>query len=258
MSRFTVFALDRIPEIKESDDLGDIILTALGDNPLKDGDIIAVAHKIVSKAEGRMVSLEGVSPSEAAYEYARRSNKDPRVIELVLQESENVLYCGAGGPIIVRHKLGLVCANAGVDVSNSEQEYAVLLPVDPDASAKKLRERLETAFAVRIGVLILDTHGRAFREAACGIAIGASGVRLLKSYVGEKDRGGRVMQSSVEAQGDELAAAATLVMGQGMEGRPVAVIRGFEEAIGEDVAANLVRPVSRDVFVQALQKNKNT
>lgn len=257
MAELSIYAPENIPEIRRGDSVSARILDALADFPLRTGDILAISHKIVSKAEGRMFDLGEIAPSREAEQYAALLKKDPALIQLILDESEEVLWAEhPGGPMICRHRRGYVCANAAVDCSNTMENHAVALPLDPDLSARKIRGEIEQALQIRIGTIICDTHGRAFRNGACGIAVGASGIVALKSYIGEKDRVGRVMQSSVECYADELAAAATLVMGQGDEGRPIAVIRGYDGAIGGQSAAEVIRSQETDIFLQALQARK--
>lgn len=253
MRSYQVLAPERMPEIGPGDSLADIVLGVLEEEGLRlqTGDVLVFAHKVVSKAEGRVFPLREVRPSRRAMELAERTGKAPELVELILRESREVLWADKNGLLLCLHRLGFVCANAAVDCSNAGDGSAVLLPEDPDASAASLRQALESRLGLRLGVVVCDTHGKPFREGACGTVVGASGVCLLKSYVGQADRDGRVMQSSVEACGDELACAATLIMGQGGEGRPLSIIRGLD-ALGEDAAAALVRPLARDVFLSAL------
>ncbi len=215
---------------------------------LHGGDILAVAHKIVSKAEGRMVDLSSVSPGEEARRYAELTGRDARLLEVILGEAAEELYASESGPFICRHRLGYVCANAGVDCSNSAPDCAVLLPLDPSASAKALREGLERRYGVSIGVIVCDTHGRALREGVVGVALGSSGVGALKRYKGKPDRSGRALSTTVEAVADELASAAALLMGQSDEGRPVVIVRGMNIPDGPDAKA-LIRSKERDVLL---------
>lgn len=204
-----------------------------------------------------MYDLREITPSQKAVQYGVLLGKEPALIQLILNESEEVLWAEkANGPMICRHHRGFVCANAAVDCSNTQPGHAVTLPLDPDLSAAQIRGEIERRLNIRIGTIICDTHGRSFRNGACGIAVGASGIVALKSYIGKKDRVGRVMESSIECYADELAAAATLVMGQGDEGRPIAVIRGFQGAIGEQCAKEIIRPQETDIFLQALQETR--
>ncbi|MDW8156296.1 MAG: coenzyme F420-0:L-glutamate ligase [Armatimonadota bacterium] len=213
---------------------------------LRNGDVLVVAHKVVSLAEGRVVALSDVNPSEQALQLARQTGKDPRLVELVLRESVEVVRVRPG-LLITRHRLGFVCANGGVDRSNAGPEQAVLLPEDPDASARRLRDALHRRFGVEVGVVVADTHGRAHREGAVGVCVGLAGVAPLADHRGRRDLYGYVLTSSVEAVADELAAAATLLMGQADEARPLVVVRGWP-AVGDGQARQLVRPRERDLF----------
>lgn len=248
--RLSAYAPSGMPEVQPGDNLAQMITDALlaENEHLCDGDILAVAHKIISKNEGHIVCLADVCPTEAAMHFAGLTGKDPALVDIILRESTAVMRWARNGPLICRHRLGFVCANAGVDESNAAHGVAVLLPSDPDKSARVLREQLESIWRVRLGVLVCDTHGRPFREGACGLAIGLSGFVPLKDYIGRRDRAGRVLESTREAVADELAAAATLVMGQGDEGRPVAVLRGYP-AIGEGSAMKLLRNPQQDLFL---------
>jgi coenzyme F420-0:L-glutamate ligase/coenzyme F420-1:gamma-L-glutamate ligase len=216
---------------------------------LRDGDVLVVAQKIVSKAEGRQVDLGTVAPSARACELAATADKDPRLVELILRESQAVLRCQPG-TIIVRHRLGLVMANAGIDASNVDggAEAVLLLPSDPDASAARLRDKLQAAAGVRLGVVINDSFGRAWRLGTVGTAIGAAGVPALLDLRGRPDRGGRALRVTEVGAADELAAAASLIMGQAAEGQPVVHVRGFPYGLGESRAADLLRPEHLDLF----------
>ena len=248
----TLFALEGLPEIHTGDKLARMIKDALGQTQLQSGDIVAISHKIVSKAEGRLFPPDAVKVSDKARRLAERTGKTPEQTQVILNESKRVLWARKqNAPVICQHKLGLICANAGVDLSNARGEI-LSLPLDPDATAAQLREELEALSGVRLGVIICDTHGRPFREGAVGVTIGASGVQSLMSYIDRPDRDGRVMLSSVECLADELASAATLLMGQSDEGRPVVILRGLPCAIGTQNAAQIVRPEKRDLFLQAL------
>lgn len=251
---YRIFAPQYIPEITQGSLISQVIIASLHDFPLHDGDIVLLAHKIVSKAEGRMLNLEDITPSPQALQYAKENGKDPRLVQVIMDESSEVLTHGANLPMICRHRLGFICANAAVDCSNAKLNHCIALPWDADASAERIRSELETSLGIRIGVVICDTHGRPFRNGACGVAVGSSGVMMAKSYVGQPDRVNRIMRSSVEAVGDELASAATIIMGQGDEGRPIAVIRGLSSLLGKGSAQDLVRSVERDIFYQALHK----
>lgn len=249
---YSVFAPEGLPEVHPGDDVAALLLAAFAGHPLHDGDILVLAHKVVSKAEGCVRPMADVKPGERALALADETGRDPRLVQVILDESRQLLWHGPGGPLICQHKNGWVCANAGADCSNAGPDTVITLPQDPDASAQAIRQRLEAALDLKLGVLICDTHGRPFRNAAVGMVIGAAGVRMEKSYVGLADRNGRVMQSAVEGVGDELAAAATLVMGQGDEGRPVAVVRGLGTLLGQGNAAQLVRGEEQDIFTRVV------
>ncbi|MEI9984729.1 MAG: coenzyme F420-0:L-glutamate ligase [Aliidongia sp.] len=252
-SRLELSALSGLPRIAQGDDLPAIILAGLeaADLRLESGDVLVIAQKIVSKAEGRLVRLDQVEPSPKARELAAIAGKDPRVVELVLAESRAILRCQPG-VIIVEDRRGLVLANAGIDASNvaSEQdaETVLLLPEDPDASADRLRAALERAATCSLGVVINDSIGRAWRNGTVGTAIGVSGLPGLLDLRGTPDLFGRVLKSTEIGLADELAAAASLIMGQADEGRPVVLARGLPYARRDGSAAELQRPKSMDMF----------
>ena len=246
-----------LPEVLPGDDLIGIIDRALGaaSNPqLQDGDVIVVAQKIVSKAEDRYVDLATVEPGSAALELAQRCHKDPRLVELVLRESTEVLRV-APNVLIVRHRLGFVVANAAIDQSNlpvndERGERALLLPADPDASAQALREGLEKRYSLKLAVLISDSFGRAWRMGVCGVCVGCSGLNPLVDLRGTSDRSGRHLQVTQIAVADQLCATATLVCGEGAEGRPIVIVRGVPAAYFSSThgATALVRPLTQDLF----------
>jgi coenzyme F420-0:L-glutamate ligase / coenzyme F420-1:gamma-L-glutamate ligase len=246
-------ALDGIPTIRSGADLANLVLeaTARTGVVLRDGDILVLAQKIVSKAEGRFARLRDVEPSARARELAAKSGKDPRVVELILRESTEVVRVRPG-VIIVAHRLGLVMANAGIDASNVEGEdggeLVLLLPKDPDASAARLRERIRAAAGVDLGVIINDSVGRAWRLGTVGTAIGVAGLPGLLDLRGRPDRTGRALQVTEVGVADEVAAAASLIMGQAAEGRPVIHMRGFPYPQRVGGAAELVRPKDQDLF----------
>jgi coenzyme F420-0:L-glutamate ligase/coenzyme F420-1:gamma-L-glutamate ligase len=235
--------------------LADIVLKSLQETglELQDEDILVFAQKIVSKAEGRKVNLATVSPSPRAIELAQQTEKDPRIVELMLQESNEVLRTRVG-TIIVEHKLGFVCANAGIDHSNvagagnSTEEWVLLLPEDPDQSCTLLRNQIESKTGKHIGVVIIDSHGRAWRNGTVGVAIGMSGVPGIIDKRGDKDLFGYTLRVTVIGAADELAAAASLVMGQASEGRPVVHVRGFPYPLQEGSLKELIRPKEQDMF----------
>jgi coenzyme F420-0:L-glutamate ligase/coenzyme F420-1:gamma-L-glutamate ligase len=255
LSPLTLTPLPNIPLIRQGDDLADIIASALRTShlELQDGDILVLAQKIVSKAEGRFVNLATVTPSARAFELASQTDKDPRVVELILRESNEVLRTRPGS-IIVEHKLGFVCASAGIDHSNvagdgdAVEEMVLLLPDDPDKSARELREKLEAQSGARIGVMIIDSHGRAWRLGTVGLAIGLSGLPGLIDERGWQDLFGYTLKITVVGVADELAAAASLVMGQASEGTPVVHVRGFPYPLREGALNELLRQRDQDMF----------
>ncbi len=247
--------LPGIPIIKPGDDLVQVILASIEREGivLQDGDILVLAQKIVSKSEDRFVNLDQVKPSEEAVELAHKTQKDPRLVELILRESSCVLRTRPG-TIIVEHRLGFVCANAGIDHSNvgdiSEglDAWVLLLPEDPDKSARELRIELETASAKKLGVLIVDSHGRAWRLGTVGITIGIAGVPGLVDLRGKPDMFGYRLQTTEVGAADELAAGASLVMGQSDEKKPVVHVRGFPYPPRDASLEELLRPEEEDLF----------
>ncbi len=250
MKALLAWAPEPFPEIRPGADLAGAIVDALRGAGLlpQPGDVVVVAHKVVSKAEGSVVDVREVTPGPAAMALAQEAQKDPRIVEVILRESRAVRRVRPG-LIIAEHRLGFVCANAGVDHSNVGlgDDVVALLPRDPDASADRIRARLREAFGVDVGVIVNDSHGRPFRQGTTGTALGAAGLRVLRSYVGEEDRYGYVLRVSVEAVADELAAMANLLQGQAAEGTPLVLIRGGDYP-GEERAADLMRPEAEDLF----------
>jgi coenzyme F420-0:L-glutamate ligase/coenzyme F420-1:gamma-L-glutamate ligase len=249
----SIWPLKGLPRVKPGDDLGGLLIAALertGVAPVP-GDILVVAQKIVSKAEGRIFDLARVTPSERARELAQVTGKDPRLVELVLAESTEVLRAKKN-VIIVSHRLGLVMASAGIDQSNVEAdgmaEPALLLPEDPDGSAARLKARLGVHFGVSLGVIISDSIGRAWRLGTTGTAIGAAGVPSLIDQRGETDMNGRVLMVTETAFADSVATAAVLVMGEAAEGTPAALVRTPVRAAPEKPAGALVRAKHEDMF----------
>ena len=251
----TLTPLLGIPLIKPGDDLAQIILEGLKRSALTlvDGDILVIAQKIVSKAEGRLVNLNQVEPSAQAIELAIKAEKDPRIVELILQESNQVLRIRPG-TIIVEHRLGFICASAGIDHSNVLgetgilEDWVLLLPFDPDTSASEIRTRLEAASGVRLGVLIIDSHGRAWRLGIVGTSIGISGLPGLVDLRGQEDLFGYHLQITQVGAADELASAASLVMGQAAEGTPVVHARGFTYPLREASIKEILRQKDQDLF----------
>jgi coenzyme F420-0:L-glutamate ligase / coenzyme F420-1:gamma-L-glutamate ligase len=251
----TLTPLQHIPIIHQGDNLVEIVLSSLAKSKLtlEDQDILVFAQKIISKAEGRAVNLVTVKASERAIELGRQIEKDPRLIELVLCESKEVLRTRPG-TIIVEHKLGFVCANAGIDHSNvagtgdASEEWVLLLPEDPDHSADELRKGIQSQTGKQIGVLIIDSHGRAWRNGTVGIAIGLSGMPGLEDLRGHPDLFDFKLRITQVGAADELAAAASLVMGQAAEGTPVVHVRGFPYPLREGSLTELIRPKDQDLF----------
>jgi coenzyme F420-0:L-glutamate ligase/coenzyme F420-1:gamma-L-glutamate ligase len=238
-------------DVRPGDELHSLILRSLKCNNivLKNGDIIVIAQKIVSKAEGQIINLSSVTPSAVAIRLAKKFKKDPRTIELVLRQSKNIIKI-SNGIIISETKQGFICANAGVDQSNimNSEETALLLPVDPDASAKGIMNVLKEKTNREIAVIITDSFGRPFRNGQTNVAIGVAGINPIRSYIGEKDMYGKKLKVTEIAVVDELASAAELVMGKS-KGIPIAVIRGFDYVRNENVLIDgLIREREKDLF----------
>ena len=246
MKGIEVLGVEGFPEVRPGDDLRRMISGAVA-NDLRPGDILVVTHKIVSKAEGRLVDLRTVEPSALAKGYATRYGKDPRQIEVVLRESRRIVRMDRGIVISETHH-GFVCANAGVDASNVPGDNSVcLLPVDPDASAARLRDALAQDPGVEVAVIISDSFGRAWRHGITDVAIGVSGMDPIADYRGQRDPHGYPMEASVLAVADELAAAAELVMGK-TDGIPLAIVRGYPYSPASGTARDLLMPPERDMF----------
>ncbi|MFH1774015.1 MAG: coenzyme F420-0:L-glutamate ligase [Methanobacteriota archaeon] len=243
-----IIGLDNLPLIRDGDDLVEIISSALKEKriALEDNDIVAVTEKIVAKAEGRLVDLGEVKPSRRAIALSRKTGKDPRIVELILRESKEVLRIGKNF-IIVETKQGFVCANAGIDQSNVEKGKAKLLPRSPDKSAKRIRRGLEEKTGKKIGVVIMDSSGRPFRYGTVGMAIGASGIKVLWDRRGDKDLFERELQITRVAIADCLASAANLIIGEASEKIPVVIIRGLN-FLGNGKVKDLIRKKREDVF----------
>lgn len=245
-------ALPGLPEIAAGADLTELIATAFDSAGLVPApfDVIVVAQKIVSKSEGRSVDLRTITPSAQALELAALTRKDARLVEVVLSESQEVMRA-IPDVLIVRHRLGYVMANAGVDRSNvpgADQDTVLLLPNDPDGSAARLRNELMTRWQVPMAVVISDSFGRAWRNGVVNVAIGAAGLPSIIDRRGEYDRQGRALEMTEIPLGDAVAAGAALVMGEANEGTPVVIARGLEWTAAERNAAALLRPLTRDLF----------
>jgi len=237
-----------LPEICPGDDLAQLIANNARQQPCQvaAGDIFVVAQKVVSKAEGRIVRLNDIVPSRQALEWADRWGKDPRLIELVLKQSKTVIRMERG--IIVSETAhGFICANAGVDASNTKEDTAILLPESPDQSARRLQAKLQQQFGVAVGVIISDTFGRAWREGLVNVALGVAGVPALIDYRGQRDANGKLLHATLIATADEIASCAELVMGKA-DRIPVVIVRGFSAAAPPGSGADLIRPADRDLF----------
>ncbi|MDL2246484.1 coenzyme F420-0:L-glutamate ligase [Methanobrevibacter sp. OttesenSCG-928-K11] len=248
-----LFGLKHIPLVKKGDDVSNLIIESFENEnkSLMDGDIILIAETLISKAEGNVIKLGDIIPSDESIFIAKKSKKDSKLVEAIIQESKEVVEVGPNF-IITETKHGFVCANSGIDESNVDEGLATPMPENADISANNIRESLEEKFNKKIAVIITDTQGRAFRNGAVGVAIGCSGINPLWERAGEKDLYGRELQTTEVAIGDELAAAASLLMGQADEGIPVVVIRGFKnfDALrNTDLGISpLLRPKEFDVF----------
>jgi coenzyme F420-0:L-glutamate ligase/coenzyme F420-1:gamma-L-glutamate ligase len=252
LARITYTGLPGIPLIGEGDKLSRIISEGLRESglDLRDGDVLVIAQKIVSKAEGQRARLADFAPSPEADRLAAIVRKDARHVEAILSECTEVIRASEG-VLIVAHRLGFIMANAGIDQSNvgaDEGETILLLPRDPDASCARLKAELDALHRVDIGIVMNDSFGRPWRNGVVGVAIGAAGIPTLQSLVGSVDLFGRELRVTEVALADELAAAASLVMGQSAEGLPVVHVRGFAAAGQRSNAAALIRPKQRDLF----------
>ena len=249
--RIEIIPIPVTPDIKAGDKLDIIILESMtnANEFLSEGDIVVVAQKVISKAEGRLIDLKLVIPSEKSLQIAKQNDKDPRLIELILNESVDILRL-ARGILIVETKRGLICANAGVDQSNVEKsnDYAALLPEDADLSARKLRHSLKRKTGIDVAVVITDTFGRPFREGQINVAIGIAGIQPIKSYIGTLDMYGKRLKVTEIAVVDEIASAAELQMGKS-ERIPVVIIRGYVYQMVETSSlSQLLRARGKDLF----------
>ena len=255
--QLTLMALAGVPRVREGDDVAALVTKALAASELtlRDGDVLVVTSKVFSRAAGRFVDVSRVEPSARAIELGQQIGKDPRVVELILSESTAISRT-AKNVIIVRHKLGFVSANAGIDLSNAQPAdaregqgpWALLIPLDPDADAERLRASLLREHNAQIGVVVSDSHGRPFRFGTVGAAIGVAGLPALYNQVGLPDLDGRVLESTVTALADQVAAAADLVAGQADEGRPFVLVRGLTFEPRASSAGELLRPIDQDLY----------
>lgn len=249
---FSVIAVPDIPMIQNGDMLTTIITESIrkANIKLEDGDVICIAQKIVSKAEGRLISLGEITPTKEAFLIAEQTEKDPRLVQLILDESTELVR-KRPGIMIMRHRLGLVGAHAGIDQSNidhSSDESALLLPLDPDKSAFDLKNKIERLESVNIGVIITDSTNRPWRLGTIGTAIGSAGIQVLTDHRGGKDLYGRELKVTLINRADALAGAATLAMGETTERTPVVIIRGLKPENSSDNAKMINRPIEEDLF----------
>jgi len=248
LQKVEVIPVSGIPEVGAGSDIAKLILSALRRNKfkLRNRDVVVVKQKVVSKAEGRLVALDSVKPSARALQLANQQGKDPRLVELILQESVRLVRVGHG-VIITQTKHGFVCANSGVDRSNVRKGHVALLPRDPDLSASRIRKRLQSATGKALAVLVTDTFGRPWRKGQTDVAIGCSGIAPLISYAGRSDRFGYELRVTEPAVVDEIAGAAELAVGK-LKGIPVAVVRGVEYTPGEGGVKSLLMEARQDLF----------
>jgi coenzyme F420-0:L-glutamate ligase/coenzyme F420-1:gamma-L-glutamate ligase len=246
--RYEVIGVEGLPEIRNGDDLGQLIVDAGArqGTPLREQDCLVVSQKILSKAEGRVARLAEVTPSPVALAMAGDLGRDPRLVELILRESKRVVRMDKG-VLIVETRHGWICANGGVDQSNVDLDTASLLPEDPDRSAQTLRDRIRQLTGLDLAIVVSDTFGRPWREGLANVAIGVAGLQPIRSYLGERDPAGHVLQATLLAVADELASAAELVMGK-LNRIPVAIVRGLNLERGEASSKPLLRDPSRDLF----------
>ncbi len=241
------FVVEGIPLIKKGDDLASIISSRF---EIENKDIVVICSTVVSKAEGRIKDLNDYIPSEKSLNIAKRLWKDARIIQAVLDESDEVLI---DYPILlVKAKFGNICINAGIDASNVEKGKILLPPLNPQRSAEKIRKRIEELTGKKVGVIITDTNGRCFRRGVVGFAIGVSGVKAMKNWIGKKDLYGNVLEITVECVADEIAAFANLLMGEGGDGTPVVIIRGLD-LIGDGSVDEIYRSEDEDVIRKAIK-----
>ena len=248
MSRLQFITVKGLPIIKRGDDLGELIVRAAEKQGprIEEGDVVVVAQSVVSKAEGSIVDLSKVEPSQRAEELAVRLDKDPRVVEVILQQSEEIVRLGH--VIISRTKHGFVCANAGVDRSNVDHGYVTILPEDPDASAARIRETIKRELGVDVAVLVTDTQGRPFRQGVVGVAVGVAGMNPLLDLRGRRDLYGKELKVTITSPADSIAAAAVSVMGEAGEGTPVVLVKGAKYERAPGTIRELIRSPERDLF----------
>ena len=247
----TAIALRNIPQVQPGDDLVKIIQNGLlaSDLKLQQGDVLVVTSKIISKAEGRLVVLASIEPGAEAQRIAAETEKDPRLVELILRESRSISR-QAGSVLVTEHRLGFVSANAGIDQSNvdHEIEQVLLLPEDPDATARFIHKQLHAVTGVKVGVIISDSHGRPFRLGSVGVAIGVAGMPALLDLRGQTDMYGRELRISMQGYADMVASTAQLLSGEGAEGRPIVLLRGLNFPDQEGSARDLQRSPEQDLY----------
>jgi len=242
----SITVLGHLPEVVPGDDIAGMLAGAARQAGVRPGDVLAVAHKVVSKAEGRVVRLADVRPGDEARSIADATGKDPALCEVILGESRRIVRRRRSLLVCETHQ-GFICANAGVDASNTAEGTVVLLPTDPDASARRIQHALSQAAGGRVGVVITDTHGRAFRRGLVNVAVGVAGFAPVLDHRGGRDREGRMLVATDQALGDEIAAAAGMLIGKA-SGRPAALVRGLRTAPAPGTSRDLVRRDDQDVF----------
>lgn len=252
LSKIEIFGVTGLPIVKEGDDLASLICQAAKKQgtPVQNGDIIIITHVVVSRSEGNVVNLESISPSEFAKSIAKRINKDPKLVEVILRGSRSIVRM-RDGKLITETKQGLICANSGIDRSNVPGKYNVaLLPENADQSAQRIRQKIMGISGKDVAVIISDTHGRPLRHGEINIALGVAGFEPLRDRRGERDLFGYLLKVKRTAIADELSSAAELVIGQANEGIPVAIIRGYSYLKSEEArATELIRPREEDLFI---------
>ncbi|MCD1295813.1 coenzyme F420-0:L-glutamate ligase [Methanocella sp. CWC-04] len=244
--KITAYTVDNIPMIKEGDDLAAIVT---GSTEIEDGDIVAFASTIVSKAEGSRYLLSDITPSDKAFELAELNNEDPKFIQYVLNSSTKILM---KHPLLVQTVWGNVCINAGIDRSNTETGYILLLPEDSDRSARELRDRIFEITGKKVAVIITDTNGRSFRNGQIGVTVGCAGIAGLIDKRGDVDLFGHTLKITIQAITDEVAACANMLMGESNEGTPVAIIRGFKYPVSDEGIRSTFRTDDEDIVKRAL------
>ncbi len=243
-----LIAVKGLPIIKRGDDLGELIARAVGEQGLRveGGDVVVVTQSAASKAEGSVVDLRKVKPRQRAKEIAAKLGKDPRLVEVILQQSSEIVRLGH--VIISRTKHGFVCANAGVDRTNINHDHVTILPDDPDASAARIRKTIKEKLGADVAVIVTDTHGRPFRRGCIGVAVGVAGMKPLLDLRGREDLFGKKLRVTIVSPADSIAAAAVSVMGEADEGTPVVLVKGAHYERGKGTARELVRRPERDLF----------